>query len=264
MKKSAILLLLMSTMLVLSGCHNEEEFVLIKGDNNITDFYMGVHEVTQQEWQKVMGNNPSQFKGKDLPVESISWYDSVLYCNMRSLKEGLTPYYNIDKENFDPENICEYDDLKWTVTINENANGYRLPTVEEWEYVASGGAEGKANQFSGSDNIDEVAWYWKNSGEQYLEGEWNWNKIEANKNITHNIKKKAPNTLGLYDMSGNVREWCWDWYGDIENPFGFYRTWKGGGIIGDARCCEIAYKGKFEPNGVGYDQGLRLCKNKST
>lgn len=192
----------------------------------------------------------------------VSWYDSVTYCNLRSLKEGLEPYYNIDQETFDSENICEYDNQKWTVTINQQANGYRLPTVEEWEYAASGGSQSKGTKFSGSENADEVAWHWQNAGNQYLEGDWNWNKIESNNNKTHPIKAKKPNELGLYDMSGNVREWCFDWYADIENPTGIYRAWKGGGIIGDVRCCETNYRGKFEPTGVGNDQGLRVCKNK--
>ncbi|WP_277406445.1 formylglycine-generating enzyme family protein [Lacrimispora xylanisolvens] len=105
----------------------------------IEDFYIGKYEVTQEEWTKVMGSNPSAFKGNNLPVDSVSWYDSIEYCNRRSEKEGLIPYYKIEKQNPDPENICDHDDIRWTVTTVEGANGYRLPTEAEWTYAAGGG-----------------------------------------------------------------------------------------------------------------------------
>ncbi len=241
----------------------------------LSDFYIGKYEVTQKEWTAVMGNNPSKFIGDNLPVEMVNWYDSVEYCNKRSIKEGLQPYYNIDKNKKDPNNkpdpkFGDLDTVQWTVTINASANGYRLPTEAEWEYAASGGQKSGSYTYSGSNTIDEVAWYWKNSGDENLTGSWYWTTIKENHDKTKPVGSKKSNELGLYDMSGNVREWCWDWYGDLQahvkNPkgsqSGFGRVWKGGGWIGTASFCELASRGSLAANGAGPDQGFRVVRSK--
>ena len=264
-----------------------DNFVLVKGGAfrnkksnyyekgvTISDFYIGKYDITQKEWIEVMGSNPSKFKGDNLPVEMVNWYDSIEYCNKRSIKEGLNPYYSIDKNKKDPNNKPDpdYGDLdttKWTVTINAGANGYRLPTEAEWEYAAGGGQLAKSYTYSGSDDIDEVAWYWRNSGDQNLTGLWYWPVIQQNHNKTKPVGSKKANELELYDMSGNVREWCWDWYGDLEthvtdpqgSPSGFRRVWKGGGWMGAAYCCESAFRGNLAANGTGPDHGFRVCRN---
>jgi len=241
----------------------------------VADFYIGRYDVTQKEWVEVMGTNPSKFKGDNLPVEMVSWYDSIEYCNKRSLKEGLRPYYNIDRRTRDPNNrpdptFGDLDAVKWTVTVNAGANGYRLPTEAEWEYAAGGGQKSRSYTYSGSDNVDEVAWYWRNSGDKPLSGAWNWPLIVQNHDRPRPVGAKKPNELGLYDMSGNVRQWCWVWHGDRvahgANPQGprggFSRVWKGGGWIGADFCCNPAYRGSLAANGKGPDQGLRVCRSK--
>lgn len=276
--KRTIFLVLLALLLSFGGCERTKsnELILVKGgafvntnskyygeDIIIEDFYISKYEITISEWEQIMGDSPSELKGDNLPVENVSWYDAIEYCNKRSIIEGLEPYYNIDKETIDTYNLSEYDDIKWTVTINEGANGYRLPTEAEWEYAASGGQKSKNKAYSGSDNVDDVGWYWRNAGDKYLSGDWNWMMIANNHNRTRPVGSLKPNELGLYDMSGNVREWCFDWYKESDDDTGsYYRIWKGGGWLGDEKCCEISYQGKFEANGKGADTGLRVCRNK--
>jgi len=241
----------------------------------ISSFYIGKYEVTQKEWTEVMGSNPSKFKGDNRPVEMVSWYDCVEYCNKRSIKQGLKPYYNIDRNKKDLNNLPDpnngdLDNIKWTVTINAGANGYRLPTEAEWEYAAGGGQLSKSYTYSGGNDIDKVAWYWVNSGDTKLTGFWNWPKMERNNCKTKPVGGKEPNELGLYDMSGNVREWCWDWYGDLKtnvtdpkgSSSGYARVWKGGGWMGDESCCGPSFRSSLAANGAGPDQGLRVCRSK--
>jgi formylglycine-generating enzyme required for sulfatase activity len=257
-------------VLVEGGTFKNEKSNYLGKDVTISSFYIGKYEVTQREWTEVMGSNPSRFKGDDLPVEAVSWYDCVEYCNKRSQEEGLKPYYNIDRQIKDPNNLTVLDDKKWTVTFNAGANGYRLPTEAEWEYAAGGGQLSKSYKYSGSNDVDQVAWYWQNAGDERLTGYWQWSAIERNNNKTKPVGGKQPSELALYDMSGNVREWCWDWYGDLDShgtaPQGSSsetgRVWRGGGWIGGEHCCETAFRGNFEANGSGPDQGFRVCRGK--
>ena len=174
----------------------------------LTAFYIGKYELTQSQYQTVMGSLPSQLdsesntngKGNNYPVYFIDWYDAIEFCNKLSVLEGLTPCYTVNKEQIDPDNTSDYDTLKWLVTLNTTANGYRLPTESQWEYAAKGGNKGETFTYAGSDTADDVAWYNSNGGR-----------------TTKEAGTKTPNGLGLYDMSGNVNEWCWDWFGSYQN-----------------------------------------------
>jgi formylglycine-generating enzyme required for sulfatase activity len=270
------ILIITATILIISSCSQLEPdpFVFVKGGHftnkrsnyygknfTLPDFYLGLYEVTQKEWTAVMGNNPSTFKGDNLPVETVSWYDCIEYCNKRSTREGLQPYYNINKHKKDTSNTNELDDIKWTVTLDTNANGYRLPTETEWEYAASGGQLSRNYTYSGSNTITDIGWFWQNSGNKFLTGNWSWPVLEKNRNQTKPVGSKAPNELGLFDMSGNVREWCWDRSArDTANtPAG--RIWKGGGWMGGDFCCEPSFRAGYQANGKGADQGLRICRS---
>ena len=181
------------------------------------DYYMGKYEVTQALWQAVMNSNPSYFKGDNLPVEQVSWDDCQEFLSKLNSITGKT---------------------------------FRLPTEAEWEYAARGGKKSRGYQYSGSNNLSDVAWYKDNSDRK-----------------THAVGSKQANELGIYDMSCNVREWCQDWYGSYSsssqvNPIGansgYHRVCRGGGWYFTARNCRSSYRNSISPDGRGYDFGLRL------
>ena len=181
------------------------------------NYYIGQTEVTQALWTAVMGSNPSYRKGDNRPVETVSWDDCQKF---------ITKLNSLTGQNF------------------------RLPTEAEWEYAARGGKKSQGYQYSGSNNLDEVAWYDGNSSSQ-----------------THDVATKRPNELGIYDMSGNVWEWCQEWYGSYSsnsqtNPTGptsgSHRVDRGGGRISSARGCRSSNRDYSTPGSTFYDLGLRL------
>lgn len=218
------------------------------------DYSISRTEVTQKLYESVMGENPSYFcrdnEGLDeyelenlkrntsnYPVENVSWYDAIYFCNKLSAKKGLQPVYAVDGEtnvrkwDYEPHNE---DEIYGDITQNIFANGYRLPTVEEWLHAAKGGED---YTYSGSDDIDKVAWYKDNCND-----------------VTHPVAQKKSNGYGLYDMSGNVWEWCWDSFGDDD------RYYCGGGYFDDYDDCEVDSRdsdyAEFKD-----DRGFRLVRS---
>ena len=206
-------------------------------------FWMGQTQVTQALWEKVMGNNPSRFKGSDLPVETVSWFDAVRFCNALSGSEGLTLAYGIGAGD------------KPTVSLDLKANGYRLPTEAEWEYAAKAGTE---LMYAGGDDVNAVAWY----GDGWM-------------GKTHPVGTKKANAWGIYDMSGNIFEWCSDQRdaeayklrsGTVTDPLVYDagsspRALRGGSCWSDADNCRVAYRNGGDANVRGGDLGFRVCRS---
>ena len=209
-----------------------EGFVLVG------DLYVCIHEVTQAEYEEYCGYggsspNATYGVGPDYPAYYVSWYDALVYCNRRSMAENLTPCYTIGGST-DPAvwgSVPTSSNATWNaVTMDTGADGYRLPTEAEWLQAADDG-----HTYSGSDTADDVAWHSGNSSK------------------AHEVKTKAPNANGIYDMSGNVYEWCWD-------ASSSDRVYRGGSWDYSASRCAVSYRNYRDPVNRNYFIGFRLVR----
>jgi formylglycine-generating enzyme required for sulfatase activity len=201
----------------------------------LSAFYIDITEMTQKDYKSLMGLNPSYFTGDSLrPVESVTWFDAVLYCNARSLRDNLDTVYSYTAVSGTPGNGC--DSLE-NLEIDMSKNGYRLPTEAEWEYACRAGTT--TDYYWGRNyplaTVDDTL-----TTNSYAV----WSEIWSADSSTHRVGGKKPNAWGLYDMAGNVWEWCNDWY-DINNYPSTPQTDPTGSSIGSAR---ILRGGSFDHN----------------
>ena len=224
-------------------------------EKEVFDIEVCKYPTTQKMWTEVMENNPSEFKGDNKPIESITWWEALEFCNKLSEKYGLEPVYDLSKSREGILMIKELGGQKVypDVANFKNTEGFRLPTEVEWEWFARGGQiaieQGTFNYtYSGSNNIDEVAWYIENSGE------------------TYNVGLKKPNQLGLYDCTGNVWEWCYDTTENIEEGKNYIyssdicRRLKGGSWHDFAGDCSVLHRFVDQATYANSFIGFRLVR----
>lgn len=212
----------------------------------LSSFFMAKFEVTVEEYAKFsrMTGHKAPEGEANAPVNNITWEDAVMYCNWLSRASGYDKCYDLRR-----------DSNRFTVTYIPNSNGYRLPTEAEWEYAARGGMKSKTFAYSGSHDLDEVAWYISNAG-----------------NASKEVGQKKPNELGLYDMTGNAMEWCYDWYlsnyyesSAAENPTGpntsVSKVCRGGNYMCQPDVLRLTKRFNLEPAAKEGLAGIRLVRN---
>jgi formylglycine-generating enzyme required for sulfatase activity len=216
----------------------------------VSSFYIAKSEVTQRDYTVLMNKNPSEFQGDDLPVENVTWFDAIRYCNARSVKEKLMSAYVINGE---------------TVTWNRNANGYRLPTEAEWEYACRAGTSTPFH--TGTTITDTQANCYNNYG---YNNNSSGHVTGSYRKTTTAVNSFKANRWGLFDMHGNVGEWCWDWYGEYgtvkqTNPAGAdsgtLRVNRGGGWNDFPKHIRAAYRAAAPPDNNSFNVGFRLARN---
>lgn len=265
----------LTLLLLLTGCNPKStepmvppvNFVFVKGgrfdngyaDIKISSFFLAKHALSQADYEAVMGINPAfdHGVGSNFPVYYVTWFNAIEYCNRRSILEGLTPCYSYGNYGTDtggwPTNWGNSNSNHSYVSCNWAANGYRLLTEMEWMFAARGGNLSHNYIYSGSNNLDHVGWYGGNNDPAG----------------TKPVGSKAPNELGLYDMSGNIWELVWDIHGGYpggaqNDPtgamYGNGRLSRGGSWVYDASYCTVSFRNFSYPTDSTWNLGFRVCR----
>lgn len=245
------------TILFLSLCFScfkfseDEEFVFVKGDENIASFYISKTEVTQALFERVTKTNPSVVVDPNFPVQCVTWWEAIDFCLKLSKLTKLEPYYEMTDIVYDLSNVDQGADgkmhiVKAKVSVIEGSTGYRLLTDEEWQYAANGGKpldESGYGEFlyAGSDKIDEVAWYRENSDDK-----------------PHAVATKQPNSLGIFDMSGNVAEHVYT--ASQSTPEQNLRYTYGGSFFDWPDYCEL-WSNTIAHDDTGEGVGIRIARS---
>ena len=271
MRKVLITMLMATTMTACGQDNTTDGLVLIEGGTfqmgspatelerdgdemlhsvTVSDFYMAATEVTQREYEAIVGTNPSERKGDNLPVENVTWYDAIEFCNALSRQQGLTPCYTVSGK---------------TVTWNRSADGYRLPTEAEWEFAARAKT---TTPFSFGDYVHDSDANCYNAYGYNNDASGHW----VNGYLRHTVEtdRYKANAFGLKNMHGNVAEWTWDWYGDYPTAAatdptggerGVYKVVRGGGWNDFPKHIRSAYRSAFPADVPLYATGIRLVRN---
>ena len=271
MRKVLITMLMATTMTACGQDNTTDGLVLIEGGTfqmgspatelerdgdemlhsvTVSDFYMAATEVTQREYEAIVGTNPSERKGDNLPVENVTWYDAIEFCNALSRQQGLTPCYTVSGK---------------TVTWNRSADGYRLPTEAEWEFAARAKT---TTPFSFGDYVHDSDANCYNAYGYNNDASGHW--VNGYLRHTVEVDKYDANGYGLKNMHGNVAEWTWDWYvgytqDAAENPTGpeegYFKVVRGGGWNDFPKHIRSAYRSAFPADVPLYATGIRLVRN---
>jgi len=266
--KSCILRVMSIGMFLIVGTFLHSRLIDVEGGSfvrsaeplttvQLSSFQIWQTEVTRYQYNEVMGIPSDNLANGNLPVHSISWYDAIVFCNRKSIREGLTPVYRYAGYRTNPDTWPEGWDTNdrnhFNIICDWTADGYRLPTEMEWMYAAKGGNQLENYQYSGSDDINAVAWFGGNSHQRLRE-----------------VGLKQSNALDLFDMSGNVWEWCWDIFGRYEhgdqvNPRGpgrgSFRVLRGGAWISTSVTCTVSHRFSFAPTTKKDYIGFRVVRN---